>query len=147
MNALALISNSKCCLSLETHFGRTADEFSRDILDEIFGTNSWVCCNEDDLPTDFSCATYTIENGELVKASDEVMTARAAAKIAEQNATIRETRRRLYDDPNGECAPLYWNWVESQKEEDFDQWVASKNKVREQNPYDLPLEGVENLSK
>lgn len=104
-------------------------------LDARNGAGNWVVLPAADLPADFSIDTHTIIDGALVPASDEVIAARAAAKIAEQNAAIRETRRQLYDDPNGECAQLYWEWQETGKQEDYEAWMAAKNEIRKQNPY------------
>lgn len=55
-----------------------------------------------DLPADFSPETYTIENGKLVKASEELIASRQAASLAAYNEgqrVLREAEYRASTDP------------------------------------------------
>lgn len=55
-----------------------------------------VIVDPSDLPADFSIETYTIENGELVKASPEVIAEREAAARAAYNEAQRLKREAEY---------------------------------------------------
>lgn len=76
---------------------------------------------------------YTIENGQLVKASPEVIAERQRFKLLAQRESIRAERQRRYDGQ--EITSLYWNWVESSDEADKAKWIAAKNQVRQELPY------------
>lgn len=85
------------------------------------------------LPTDFSVDTYTIVDGELVKASDALIAERLHIKALAQREAIRAQREARYNSE--EISSLYWNWVESGNEADKAKWVAAKNVVRAELPY------------
>lgn len=102
-------------------------------LNKIHGTGNWLITPTSDLPTDFSIDNYTIENGQLVKASPEVIAERQRFKLLAQRESIRAERQRRYDGQ--EITSLYWNWVESSDEADKAKWIAAKNQVRQELPY------------
>ena len=61
-------------------------------LDNEFGSGNWTIIPTDDLPVNFDPATYTIENGQLVPASADVMVLREQARTAKRATVLRSQR-------------------------------------------------------
>lgn len=71
-------------------------------LNAEYGAGSWLIIPTAELPADFNPETYTIENGELVKASTEVIASREAAAneaYNERQRLAREAEYRAITDP------------------------------------------------
>lgn len=62
---------------------------------DIYGAGRWLAAPTTDLPADFSTDTYTIEGGQLVKASPELIAERQAAK-AKAAASVEIAQLRAY---------------------------------------------------
>lgn len=75
----------------------------------------------------------TIENGQLVPATPEVIAERQRLKLLTQREAIRAERQRIYDSEA--ISSLYWNWIESSDEVDKQLWIEAKNQVRQELPY------------
>lgn len=103
------------------------------LFNNEYGTGNWAVIPTTDLPADFSVDTYTIENGELVRASDELIADRLHIKALAQREAIRAQREARYNSE--EISSLYWNWVESGNEADKAKWIQAKNVVRAELPY------------
>lgn len=63
-------------------------------FDQEYGAGNWLIVQTDELPKDFSTDTYTVENGQLVPASAEVLEARRKAENSRKAETIRAERDR-----------------------------------------------------
>lgn len=100
-------------------------------LDTDYGAGNWAIVPTDELPADFSVETYTIENGQLVPASPEVIAEREAAKRAafnEAQRLKREAEYRATTDPR----------VLEIIADSTPSMVAMKDAIREKYPYKEP---------
>lgn len=104
-----------------------------EFLNQEHGSGNWIITPTYNLPESFDPATYTIENGHLLLASDQVLMARKAVKLQAEHESIRAERQRLYESEA--ISSLYWDWIESGSEEDKTKWIDAKNEVRMKLPY------------
>lgn len=77
------------------------DEMS-EFLNSEYGLENWSITPTEGLPADFLPESYTIENGKLVKASEELIASRQAASLAAYNEgqrALREAEYRASTDP------------------------------------------------
>lgn len=73
-----------------------------DYLTAGYGAGNWLITLTADLPAGFSPESYTLENGKLVKASEELIASRQAASLAAYNEgqrVLREAEYRASTDP------------------------------------------------
>lgn len=94
----------------------------------VYGIGNWAIVPTDELPADFSVETYTIENGQLVPASPEVIAEREAAKRAAFNEAQRLKREADY---RAMTDPLVLELIA----DSTPSMVAMKDAIREKYPY------------
>lgn len=105
-------------------------------LDREFGPGNWTMLPTDNLPEGFGPATYTVENGQLVPASAEVLEARREAENARETEAVRSAREARYRTETDQMLfDAMERYAKAHPEElAFADWLAAKNLIREELP-------------
>lgn len=89
---IASVKDAMLITSERVYYENMLHEEMAEYMDQEHGPGNWIITPTDNLPEGFDPATYTIEAGQLVPASAEVVAARQQAETARKAAVVRVQR-------------------------------------------------------
>lgn len=101
----ATVQNGLLVTSQRLYFEDRLREEIGPTLEQVYGPGNWLIVPTDDLPEGYDPATYTIKDGQLVPASDEVMALRHEAETRQKASTIRMQRNDILKETDRYMIP------------------------------------------